>query len=980
MKFEKQQYQENCVENIVKVLEQCEVRHNNFQNLPQSIDALWKEKGYTQFIKKENKNRLDVLMETGTGKTFTYLKTIFELHKQFERKKFIIVLPRTAIKLGVVQNIKLTRDYFYQQYGKYLKYIDYPKDGLAKIRHNFLTSDDLCILITTNSAFNSDKNRINQKTENLFESGSVWQAIKEKYPIIFIDEPHLLKGTETQKGLDKLDQSLQIRFGATFPTDKKDTAHHLSNVVYALDSISAFRKHLVKGITVHTLISEEEQSGLKLSFTESNKKAFMVVYDINGVVFRKRLLLGEDIGIKTGLKNYQNVKAVKINKDKVFLSDQTILELSKGGYALGNEEIRGMIRATIDKHFEKEERLFSKGIKALSLFFIPRVDDFRGNDQNPHPRIKTIFEQLYTQKRAEVLANSENQAYKNYLLKDFTEEGKLQVHEGYFSGDKVSTKDKQAGFNKDDIGINIILNEKQTLLSLDTPLRFIFSVWALQEGWDNPNIFTICKLGDTKKDISRRQQVGRGLRIAVNGTGNRLTYQHLDEKESEFYEINNLDMVVSGKEKEFIQEIQQEIQASSFSLVGDVLNLEKLKNLGLNDTEASTVFSTLKRKNIIDEDGQIKSSICDFLKNNKNELDIVSDFQGTEKITHERYQFILEKFTDNRNLIKDGNKKVKKVKIRQNKWQEFKQVWETINKNSKIVYKGIDEEKIIKSVADEFNSENIEPIQITRYTQKYTPQTDKIENLEEVQMGVPDFFSTQKLDDFLDDFVKKEKFSFSFMVQLLNQIDEQKIKNNPKKAQNRLLEILKDTLHGKILSSVHYQFLDTKIYPNELQNEKGHKKTTIPYMLLGKDFTQESQEHLLYDTICFDSEIEKTIQQNDPKVVAGNDPQSQEMPNQVRHDGGSITVFAKLPKISIPTPYKTYNPDFAYLIEKTDGKKLFLVVEAKGYQHKNDIPEEQQQKINYAKKFFQALQSELPNIEIKYKTRVNSENLIDLIN
>ena len=958
MHFEKQSYQENCVKNIIEALQACDVRNNDFSNLPQAIDNLWAKEKYTQFKKQDDKNRLDVLMETGTGKTFTYLKTIFELHKKFGRKKFIIVLPRTAIKLGVIQNIKLTKDYFYNEYKTYLKYIDYPKDGLSKIQHDFLKTDDLCILITTNSAFNSDKNKINQTTENLFEVGSVWQGIKEKQPIVIIDEPHLLKGTETQKGLDKLAGSLQIRFGATFPTDKKDEAHHLSNVIYSLDSISAFKEYLVKRITVHTLINEEEQGGLKLSSTESRQRAFMVVYDINNVVHRKRILIGEDIGVKTGLDKYKNVKATKINKDRVFLDNQTILELSKGGYALGDEEIRAMITRTIDEHFKKEERLFNKGVKALSLFFIPRVADFRESEGNLKPRIKTMFEDLYSQKRAEVLAKNDiDQNYKKYLEKDFNEDGKLKVHEGYFSGDKGTNDKKEAD------GVNIILNEKEKLLSFDTPLRFIFSVWALQEGWDNPNIFTICKLADTSKDTSRRQQVGRGLRIAVNQAGNRLTYKKLAEKEHDFYKINTLDMVVSGKEKEFIQSIQQEIQEASFSLVGDTVSLNDLKALGLNDNLANTVFTTLKRKEIINDEGTIKSSIYEFLKHNRNELDVVSDFNSTPKITDEEYQQLLKNFTDNRGYIKDGNKKVKQVKIKQNKWQEFKTLWETINKKSKIVYKNIKEEQIIKQVAKQFNQEKIEPIQTKIYTQTYNTQKDTIENKEEVQMGEIDFFRTQKFIDFINFFVKDEKFPFSFMVKLLNEIDKQKIKNNPKTTKERLLKILKNTLHGTILSSVHYEFLNTSIYLNDLQNDKGERKTELPYTMLGKDFIEEAPEHLLYDTICFDSEIEKNIQQNDPKKA----------------DKNTVTVFAKLPKISIPTPYKTYNPDFAYLIEKQDKNKLFLVVEAKGYDNKKDIPAEEEQKINYAKKFFKALQKQNPNIEITYKTRMNKQTLSDLL-
>ena len=749
MHFERQEYQTDCVNNIIQVLSDCDVHNNDFSNLPSAINTLWQEKDYTQFIQKD-KLRLDVLMETGTGKTFTYLKTIFELHKQFKKKKFIIVVPRTAIKLGVIQNIKLTDEYFFNEYGKHLKYIDYPKDGLSKIIHDFLKSNDLCVLVLTDSAFNKIINNIHQKTEDLFDGGSVWENIKEQNPIVIIDEPHLLSGTKTQSYLDKLENCLQIRFGATFPQDKKNEAHHLSNAVYSLDSISAFNEYLVKRIQVDTVVVDSEVGALKLTETQANSNKFMVVYDINQVIYKAELRINEDIGAKTGLANYNGINATKISKEKVYLDNKTTLEYQRGSYQLGDEEIRQMIRQTIKTHFEKEESLFSKGIKTLSLFFIPKIEDFRSSENNLKPRVKTIFEEEYKNCREKKLEKTKNKAYKEYLQNDFNEDGKLQVHEGYFSGDKGTNDNKEAD------GVNIILNEKEKLLSFDTPLRFIFSVWALQEGWDNPNIFNICKLSGTTKEISRRQQVGRGLRISINDKGNRLTYGQLNENEEEFYNINTLDMVVSGREKEFIQEIQQEIQQASYSLVGDTLSLEVLKEKGLNDIEANTVFTTIKRKNIIDENGKIQSSIQDFLKNNRNELDIVSDFNNTEKINDERYNEILKIFTDNKPPITDKNKKNKKVKIRQEKWQEFKEIWETINKKSKIVYKDIQEKEIIEQVAEKFNDEQIPPIQTKIYKEVYNTQTDSIEKKSEKKEGEINFFKTHKLMDFIKFFVSKK--------------------------------------------------------------------------------------------------------------------------------------------------------------------------------------------------------------------------------
>ncbi len=942
MQFEKQRYQDQCVDNIITVLKECDVYQNNFDNMSKAID--------TRF-KKSMRNRLDVLMETGTGKTFTYLKAIFEIHKHFNKNKFVIIVPRRAIKLGVIQNIELTKYYFFQEYGKYLSYINYPEEGLGKIEHDFLKTDDLTILITTHSAFNSDKNKINQSTERLFEHGSVWQGIREKQPIIIIDEPHLLKGSKTQKGLETLNDSLQIRFGATFPKDTKDEEQHLSNVVYALDSISAFNQYLVKRIAVDTIISDSEQSELKV--TDTNKKSFTVMYAKNSIIFKETIFIGDDIGAKTGIKKYNTISATKINKGKVFLSDKSTLDMSTS-YDVTDIEIRHMVKKTIENHFEKEEKFFEKGIKTLSLFFIPKIKDFRDSD-NKSPRIKKIFEQEYRKQREVIFRDTKNKMYKQYLSKDISEDGMLQVHEGYFSGDKGKTKeDREAD------GVNMILNEKEKLLSFDTPLRFIFSVWALQEGWDNPNIFTICKLSSTSKDTSRRQQVGRGLRIAVNQKGHRFTHLFLNEDKDAFHEINTLDIVVSGKEKDFIEGIQNEIQEASFSLVGDTITLEKLEQLGFNDTERCFLFTILLQNGVIDPQRKIRSSLYEFLKHNKDNL---KDKLAVLGISETRYQEMLDKFTENTYPVTDKNKLPQAVNIKPKQWESFKVLWETINKKATIVYKDIEEESIIEQVAELFNKESIEPVSIKIHKAIYNTQKDKIESIQEERLEEVSFFKVQTYSDFISYFMKDEKLPLHFLLKLFNKIDIQKIKCDPQKAKEHLLRILKETIHTSIINQVSYNFNETTIYPNKLQDKKGNAIQNINSTLLGKYHTLEAEpEHLLYDTICYDSDIEKELQKE---------------PSNVNKQ--TITVFAKLPRISIPTPYKNYNPDFAYLIETKDCKKLFLVVETKGYKREGDIPIEEQNKIAYAKKFFEILQQQLPDIDIQYKTRISTQSLSDII-
>ena len=945
--IEKQQHQTNCVDNIMKVLK---IDGANLQVDHDTLDKSF----HQQNINKE-KNQLDILMETGTGKTFTYLKTIFEIWKKFKKKKFIIILPRVAIKLGVIQNIKITDPYFYQEYSKHLNYIDYPQQGIDAIQQNFIVSNDLSIIITTNSAFNSEKNKINQKSEKsryqtlqgFKKLGTTWEGIAAQQPVIIIDEPHLLKGSETQKGLAKLNDSLVIRFGATFPTEKE---HHLTNIAYILDSITAFRQYHVKQIGVYTIFSENETSDLHIQKSKP-PHSFEISYEINKQLQHRLINLKDDLGAKTELAEYQGKIVTKITSDKIYLNDGTELSYTSGSYQLTDSEIKEMVQCAIKYHFEKEEKLFERDIKALSLFFIPNINDFRGEA----PRIKTFFEECYPAIRQEFYEETNNKHYREYLKKDFDETGKLLVHQGYFSGDKGTKETQEAK------GIDIILNDKAKLLSFETPLRFIFSVWALQEGWDNPNIFTICKLANTNKETSRRQQVGRGLRIAVNKKGRRITYNHLQENETEYFEINELEIIVSHYEKNFIQAIQQEIQEGSNSIIGDITH-KILIDKGLTEREASRLLPQLEDKKIIEYDDKnenyiIKKPIADYLKNNRRQLSFISEA---------RFPIILKVFSKpSRNPVIDKNKLQKNVKIRPTLWKEFQQLWETINKKAKIVYKDIKQEKLIEDISTAFNKENIQKKQSTATKEIYDTQENTIKSVKEsiFQYGTTGHFKNSSLQEFITQFAKDEKLPLNFVTQLFNSINQNSFKNDPDKAASLLKYLIKEQIHSTILQKIDYQFTETAIYPNSLQDKDGKNISSIKSSLLGSYYTEDNPpEHYLYDTNVYDSLIEEDCIKEQEQV---ND--------------STITVFAKLPKINIPTPYKTYNPDFAYLIQTKNKKTLFLIVETKGYDKQLEIPCDEKKKIDYAKKFFKKLNQQFPEIDIIYKTRINKEKLSTIL-
>ncbi len=442
----------------------------------------------------------------------------------------------------------------------------------------------------------------------------------------------MLKGEAFNVYFSKI-SALYFRFGATFPKEK---GFELSNVAYCLDSISAFRKYLVKQIRVHTISKDSQAPFLLSADSKSAKLSFLKA----GIEKHDTFIKGTDLGRLDS--SLSGVSIVKISKDKVYLSNGETLQKAKS-YKLEESEISTLLKKAIDLHFEKEAILFSQNIKALSLFFIPNIEDFREIEGKDAPFIKNEFERLYKQKRTEILNNQHlPQNYKDYLAKDFDESGNLRVHQGYFSGDSQgSTKKKEN--TKENIEANdikMILGQKEKLLSFDIPLRFIFSVWALQEGWDNPNIFTLTKLAHSSSDTSRHQQVGRGLRICVNNEGKRITHRYLDSNDNTFFDINYLDMLVSGEELGFIEGLQNEIMESSFVFGGDILDRETLSKLGFNQREIDRFAIMLDDLGIVefDEVNDIYKIIAPIYESIKDNEQIKNLFGDKFDSAHQRKQ------------------------------------------------------------------------------------------------------------------------------------------------------------------------------------------------------------------------------------------------------------------------------------------------------------------------------------------------------
>ena len=954
MLFERQEYQERCVGNILSVLERLEDDEGRDKSalLKEAVGRLHASQDIPVKVVKDDL-RLDILMETGTGKTFTYLKAMYEMNRHYGLSKFLLFVPRLAIRAGVIQNIDLTSGYFFQEYGKRIKkHIYGDKSGLNQVEDYIRNEGEFSVLILTSASITGKTKRsriLTRYNENLFGAESPLSAIKKLNPVIFIDEPHLLKGEGfTAVYNEYFSDSLLLRFGATFPREEENK---LSNVAYTLDSITAFRDYLVKRISVSTVA--DANSAVKFYRSGRRDLPLAVHYFKNGIERKTEIKHGQNIAAITGDKAH-NFYSIRVKNGKVVCNDRE-RELSSESYEISDATMREMIRETITIHFEKEQALFQRGIKTLSLFFIPGIADFRGDN----PRVKRIFEEEYKKRRAAVMRKELPDSYRAYLKRDYDQDGALRVHEGYFAGDKGTKEEKE------NEGIKIILHDKERLLSTREPLRFIFSVWALQEGWDNPNIFTLCKLASSGKETTRRQQVGRGLRLAVDDRGRRQTIKHCRDNESGFYGINTLDVVVSGQEDRFIENIQNEIIGGS--LTSARLTRMALQALKLNASQISHFIVWLETAKVIslDEGGEeawhIHQPVVDFLV--EHEADMPENIRDQHGMLVEAFRKSIQPPVASRNRTTD------KVGVRGDKFKEFETLWRAITNKAEIVYRNIDEETLIAAVKASFDREPIPPIERKIETKTYDHQKNQVVFKKQRSLGAAAALDAVRYSQFIADFANRETLPFPFCLRLFNALERSKVAANPKRASELVAEAVKEHIHRNVVESVDYEFkgeiaIDARGVFYEDATLKKPKKQ-IEAARIGKytDTVAEPKSGYLYDKIVYDSSIERDIVRDDPERI----------------DGDKIVVFAKLPRISIPTPYKSYSPDFAYYIRNQAGKKLFLVVEAKGYGKESDIPEEEAKKIQYGRRFFEALSRTETNAQVVFKNRINKQELSQLL-
>ena len=955
--YEVQDYQENCVQNIVSIFERLYWK----ENFKQVMSEHYKNHSYN-FPIQDTKN-IDIMMETGTGKTFTFIKTIFELTKHFGYKKFIILVPTVPIREGTKTNLKDTKDYFKSFYAnekeKEIEAFVYEGGNISAIKQ-FIGTAHLSVLVMTPSSFNSKDNILNRPLENemnqpeLFSTTdkppkSYLECLKRLNPIVIMDEPHRFQGNAFKTYFDGFD-NYYLRFGATFPKKKDDLV--LSNVAYVLDSISSFRQNLVKKIVVYTQDVVENNDTL---IGTENKKAIVNTLT-NGIIVRRELGIGS-------IFNDKSIK--KILKDSIVLADDSIEAVD---YSLSDDSLKEMIKKTIAIHFEKEKFLFEQGIKALTLFFIENdIKLFRGEN----PKIRKLFEEEYIRQRNEIIKSIDKSSeYYKYLQKDFDRDNNLLVHSGYFSGDKGNTDEKIKA------GVDEILKDKKKLLSFESPTRFIFSIWALQEGWDNPNVFTICKLSNQGSEISKLQQIGRGLRICVNQQLERATLKKLDDNQEAFWKINNLDVVVSSKEQGFVEGIQHEILSNSFLVSETFTEQELIRTLKEksdfdDDTIVTLVDDVLKGKKMI-----VRKAIVDgqiVYKKSPNLYAILKE----QNLPEAQEKVLINLFaTDTATYVQkaDKRKAKKKVFIKATHLQEFKNLWNAIHKNAFYVLEDLtdDQEKqLIQNIKTQIEELNIE--QILLQTTREELDTNNIGEQGAINATLVDTVSYKSKVDYVE-FVRAITSStnapISFVVKVFNALNgdfkNKMICNNPEQTLREISAIIKNNLIETIKANITYDGINGEVLPNVFKTENGKKYFDIGSTgKFQKDITSDfslKEKWVFEDVIEYDSDFELEIVEQDPDIK-------------------EIEIFGKLPRLKIKTPLGDYNPDFCYAIKSEKGKKVFLIVEAKGYNTSTEIPANEKVKIGFAKKYFEALNEYYKDKDIKvsFKERINRTQLAALI-
>ncbi|WP_206377409.1 DEAD/DEAH box helicase family protein [Sphingobium sp. TB-6] len=881
-----------------------------------------------------------VEMETGTGKTYVYLRTIFELNKRFGFTKFVIVVPSVAIKEGVYKSLQITEDHFKALYsGQPFDYFLYDSAKLGQVR-NFATSPTVQIMVVTVGAINKkDVNNIYGKGANEQTGGEApIDLIRNTRPVIIVDEPQSVDGGLEGRGkeaLSAMNPLCTLRYSATH-ADK----HHM---VYRLDAVDAYERKLVKQIEVASLEIEGGHNKAYLRFlSASNARGAVtarVEIDVQqgGQVRRKEVTVqdGDDLEDTTGRAIYKDCRIGEIR----VASGDSLLEVKTAGsesfltvgQAIGDVDAdairRLMIRRTITEHLEKERRLAPLGIKVLSLFFIDAVEHYRSYDEHGSAvkgKYATIFEEEY--RRAAKLPEFASMFKEVDLATDAED-----VHDGYFSIDKNkrwtnTAESNQAGRDSAERAYNLIMKDKEKLLSFDTKLKFIFSHSALKEGWDNPNVFQICALREIGTERERRQTIGRGLRLCVNQQGERLRG----------FEINTLTVIATESYEAFAENLQKEIEADSGIRFGIVEKHQfaaipvqrkdgTLTMLGFE--ESAAICEYLKNADFIDAKGKVQDKLRTALKDGTLTV-------PDEHVAHlPQIKAVLRKIAGRLDIKNADDRKAVRVRKEVLHSAEFQALWDRI-KHRTTYRVHFDNAKLIEDCTKAIAS--APPITkakaIIRKADLAIGQGGVIATETATSGPVTIEEGDIALPDVLTDLQDRTQLTRRSLVTILTSSDRlDDFKRNPQAFIELAAETISRTKRLALVDGIKYQRIgDDHFYAQELFEQE----ELTGYL---KNMLQNAQksvfEHVIYDSGGVERTFAEQLEKNE-----------------------AVKVYAKLPGwFKVPTPLGTYNPDWAVLVQVDGAEHLYFVVETKGSLFTDDLRDNEAAKIACGEAHFKAL-------------------------
>lgn len=957
-------HQQNAVDAVLKVFNgagaiplldkaQASISNPNIEidNYKSNISQLQDDNGINTKHIRPDSNILDISMETGTGKTYTYTKMIFELNKALKLSKFIIIVPTLSIKAGTVNFLtsKATKEHFRQEYkDKDIKTYIVESKKAKKGKKNVMpqairefvevrsgtNANNIHILIINAGMINSDT-MTKAFDVSLFDKYSnPFEAIQSIQPITIVDEPHkFAKQNKTWQNIEKLKSQYVVRYGATFN-------NKYENLLYQLTAINAFNDNLVKGVIACVQQFEAgENCSVTLTNIEGTEARFRL--NTNGQITIHRLSIKDSLEIIH--EAMQGLFIENLNRSTVVLSNGLELKRSDkiNPYSYAQSMQQQMMQQAIAKHFEIEKKLLTREvkIKPLTLFFIDDIASWRDQDG----QLRTYFETITKAHIKKLLKTETNAFYKEYLQKSLRDISGISG--GYFSKDNSSKDEK---IEKE---INEILHDKETLLSLDNPRRFIFSKWTLREGWDNPNVFQICKLRSSGSVTSKLQEVGRGLRLPVN--------EYMARVKDEQFDLHYyVDFTENGFVNELINEINQNSNNDwmdkapklTQAMIDDIVKI-----YGVNEEVLLTKLDGLEvitRNNDFKEGGYQK-------------------LQNLYPVSNEL----------NRDKIRNKNTTPKlKTTIRKDKYKELQELWEVINQKVVLEYNIKKEEGFLKLLKDYFknNLEEFKPQGARLNNQQVVINQNSIAHYQDLETTNNELLSiaTMSYKEFLIALATKININIQTIHTVFLDLKSESKFNINDYMNEQTIRIIKNGFNKYLLnntlnnSHIEYQRISNIIHPTKFTNKDGVALKEINASDIGvhQDVGNEAiPDSYLFEELFYDSNLEKN--------------------NILLENIDTITVFTKIPKNSIKIPVVggfSYSPDFAYVVKDTQGNKsLNLIVETKD-KNKEDLTIDEKTKIEHARQFFfkvfnEKIKDTNKEIKVNFETQFRRKKIVDII-